>query len=370
MFGRRARASRRQCPKCDQPMNSVSIKGAEIDLCPGCSGMWFDPGELSRAVGFKFKESADGRALAGADRTEHRCPACAVPLYERDLGDHAGVRIDQCPQCSGIFLDRGELTRVQQHFRRAGAPAMESRPSTPEAEGPTYVDANGGLLAALHYLSGLPLEVDVPQTLFPPTVMALIIVNIAVLILAYTHGFADWVREFGMVPAEVLRGRRLHTLLTHMFMHGGVVHLVGNMYFLYISGDNIEERFGWHRFLGFFVLCGVVGALAHAVGAGDPQVPAVGASGAISGLLGAYVVFWPRTRFLIRTFWRIGFWIRPIEYEIPAWAYLGFWILVQVTYVGMDVPGVAWWAHIGGFLTGATVAVICRLHGPNRAPAA
>jgi membrane associated rhomboid family serine protease len=82
------------------------------------------------------------------------------------------------------------------------------------------------------------------------------------------------------------------------------------------------------------------------------------------------VVFWPQTRFLIRTFWRIGFWIRPIEYEIPAWAYLGFWILVQVAYVGMDVPGVAWWAHIGGFVTGVTVAVICRLHGPNRAPAA
>jgi Zn-finger nucleic acid-binding protein len=79
MFGRRAQASRRQCPKCDQPMHYVSVKGAEIDLCSGCSGMWFDPGELSRAVGLKFRESADGRALAGADRTEHRCPACAVP---------------------------------------------------------------------------------------------------------------------------------------------------------------------------------------------------------------------------------------------------------------------------------------------------
>jgi len=136
-----------------------------------------------------------------------------------------------------------------------------------------------GQVTTLHYLSGLPLEMDLPQTLFPPAVIALIIANIVVLILAYTHGFADWVGSFGMVPAEVLRSRRLHTLLTHMFMHRGVLHLIGNMYFLYISGDNLEEPFGWHRFLGLFLVCGIVGALAHAVGTGAPRVPAVGAQG-------------------------------------------------------------------------------------------
>jgi len=128
-----------------------------------------------------------------------------------------------------------------------------------------------------------------------------------------------------------------------------------------VLGDNVEGRLGWHRFLVFYLVCGLFAGALHVAGHPNSQIPAVGASGAISGILGAYLVFFPHNRLLLRYLWRWGFWVHPVRWEVPAWAYLGFWILMQVLFATLNVPGVAWYAHVGGFISGVGVALGARL---------
>ena len=341
-------------------MSPVQARGVGVDVCDSCRGIWCDPGELSRAAGCRVDEHMAGRDVARAARTQYRCPACAVPLYERQLGG-SRVSVDQCVRCNGIYLDSGELTRLELHYQQADAEPLRPPPPRDHSDDKAiYVDPDDSLLAVLHYLCGLPVELDVPQTLFPPIVTALLAANTIVLIAAYGTGLQDWIDKWGLVPTQVLAGRRLETLLTAMFTHAGVLHLLGNAYFLYFAGDNIEERFGWWRFLPFYLTCGLAAGLADALARAGSSTPCVGASGAIAGIMGAYMVLFPHNRFLIRSYARLGFLIRPFECEIPAWAYLLFWIAVQLVFAVMDVPTVAWWAHIGGFACGALTAVAVR----------
>ena len=144
-----------------------------------------------------------------------------------------------------------------------------------------------------------------------------------------------------------------YRLLSSMFLHGGLAHILGNMFFLYVFGDNIEERLGHGRYLLFCLAGGVVATLAHGVFTPVSAVPLVGASGAVSAILGAYIVLFPRQRVL--TF------IPPFFiFWLPAWIYLGYWALIQVVEAvgGLVVvvgDGVAWWAHVGGFLFGTVL---------------
>ena len=140
-----------------------------------------------------------------------------------------------------------------------------------------------------------------------------------------------------------------YRLVSSMFLHGGWAHILGNMFFLYVFGDNIEERMGRVKYLFFYLLGGVVATLAHGVLAPGSPVPLVGASGAISAVLGAYIVLYPRQRVL--TF------IPPLfVFWLPAWIYLGYWGVLQLVQGiagwGAEGSGVAWWAHVGGFLFG------------------
>ena len=139
--------------------------------------------------------------------------------------------------------------------------------------------------------------------------------------------------------------------LTSMFLHGGFLHIIMNMWFLYIFGDNIEDRLGHIRYLIFYLFCGVAAGLIHLFTNWNSNVPTIGASGAISGVMGAYLLLYPRSKILTLIF--IFFFIQFIE--IPAFIFLGIWILLQLFSAGLDpsnVGGVAFWAHIGGFVAG------------------
>jgi len=324
----RRKLTRCRCPKCGVAMSCLAFEGVEVDLCPRCLGMWFDAGELSRAAGLRFDTDPAGKALARAERTTYRCPLCAVPMYRRELDPGSGILAEQCVKCSGLFLDRDEFTRARAHYKSIGAPARA--------------------------------EVNVPQTLFPPVVGSLIVLNTAILVAALLSGLVDWVHALGLVPAEVVSGRHLHTIITSMFMHGGVFHLLGNMYFLYVTGDNVEERLGPWKFLAFYLACGLVATITQVATDIHSAIPMVGASGAISGVLGAYMVLFPHNRFLCRWIFSGGFYYRPIRVEIPAWAYFGFWIALQIVYASLGTPGVAWYAHIGGLACGVVVALCVR----------
>lgn len=153
----------------------------------------------------------------------------------------------------------------------------------------------------------------------------------------------------GIVPAEF----SLPTLITSTFLHGGLLHLVSNMWMLWIFGDNVEDRLGRMRYLLFYMACGVAAGAIHSLTELGSAVPTIGASGAIAGVLGAYFLLYPRAR--VVTLVPLFFW--PLFFEVPAYFFLGFWFLTQVLSGGLAVAGatasgIAWWAHVGGFVTG------------------
>jgi len=139
--------------------------------------------------------------------------------------------------------------------------------------------------------------------------------------------------------------------LTSLFLHGGFLHIIGNMWFLYIFGDNIEDRLGHLRYLLFYLLSGIAAGLIQLMTNWNSNIPTIGASGAIAGVMGAYLILYPRAKIL--TLIPIVFFFQFIE--VPAFIFLGYWLLLQMISAGLtrsDVGGVAWWAHIGGFVTG------------------
>jgi membrane associated rhomboid family serine protease len=147
-------------------------------------------------------------------------------------------------------------------------------------------------------------------------------------------------------------GRQLSHVLTHMFLHGSWMHLLGNMWFLWLFGNNVEDSMGRLRFIAFYLLCGLAAATAQIVTSPASAIPMVGASGAISGVMGAYLLLYPRVR--VYTLVPLGFFITSMA--LPAWVMLGYWFLIQfvsgLVSVGGEGGGVAFWAHVGGFVAG------------------
>jgi len=181
----------------------------------------------------------------------------------------------------------------------------------------------------------------------------IILIAINVLIFIFTFFSADFeneiIWEYGAIPDQILEGKSLLTLITSMFLHGGVMHLVGNMWFLWVFGDNIEHHLGKIKYIIFYFLTGIIAALIHiyTIPAEYMNIPTIGASGAISGILGGYAILFPKNR--IRAF--IWFYFRPIFFYVPAFIYVGIWFLYQLLYLGTPTM-IAYMAHIGGFISG------------------
>lgn len=151
-----------------------------------------------------------------------------------------------------------------------------------------------------------------------------------------------------------------HTVLTSMFLHGGWMHLIGNMWFLWIFGNNVEDAMGHARFVVFYLLCGVAAAMLQAAFDTDSVIPMVGASGAIGGVMGAYVMMYPRVHVHLLVF--LGFYVNTIA--VPAIFMLGYWFLLQLVSgtmaAGSQGGGVAFWAHVGGFIAGVVLNFLFR----------
>jgi membrane associated rhomboid family serine protease len=167
------------------------------------------------------------------------------------------------------------------------------------------------------------------------------------------------VAKYGLVPNAVIRGNDLYTLFTSMFLHADIIHLGGNMLFLHVFGDNVEDTFGHFRYLLFYLVAGFAASLLHiftVLNTIGQSVPTIGASGAIAGVLGAYFVLYPRSRILTLVFL---FWITIVA--IPAVVFLGLWFVYQFLYGTISAGGgVAYWAHIGGFIAGIVFGVAWR----------
>jgi len=199
---------------------------------------------------------------------------------------------------------------------------------------------------------------------FPVVNYALIALNVIVFIFQWLAGPNQeaMIYEFALIPANVTSGvdvGDVSDILTSMFMHGGLLHILGNMLYLWIFGDNVEDSMGKVKYLLFYLIGGFVAALTHILTNPNSQIPTVGASGAIAAVLGAYLVLYPQSK--VETFIPLGFYMRLTV--LPAVIVLGLWFVLQLfngvmSLGAADVGGVAFWAHIGGFVAGVVLARI------------
>lgn len=202
----------------------------------------------------------------------------------------------------------------------------------------------------------IPLGDDNPTRIMPIITWALILANVVVFlweILIDPRLSDQMIRMLGFVPGAIAHQRTYYMFLTSMFLHGGILHLAGNMLYLHIFGDNVEDLCGHIPFLAFYLICGFAGSLLQLASDWGSTVPSIGASGAISGVLGAYVYLFPHVR--IRTAVTFGIFIRLVR--LPAYFLIGFWFIYQVA-LGLLAAdaSVAYWAHVGGFVAGFGLA--------------
>lgn len=227
----------------------------------------------------------------------------------------------------------------------------------------------------------IPLKDLTPRRSFPVVTLVLIALNVIVFLHQVSlspHAADGFIRTYGLVPAKIqlaLAGRRytleqaLLPLFTCMFLHGGFLHILGNMWFLWIFGANVEDRLGPFAYLALYLITGLGSGVAQVLFSWGSHVPSIGASGAISGVLGAYVVFFPHSRILSL----VPLFIIWFLWRVPAVIFIGLWFIVQFlsglgSLGAANVGGVAWWAHIGGFLVGCALAFAAGQRTRTRRP--
>ena len=213
-----------------------------------------------------------------------------------------------------------------------------------------------------------PYKDDNPRILVPVVTYGIIAANVLIFLYQFTLAMsgpeseARFIYMFGLIPAQF----HIINLFTSMFLHGGIAHILGNMWFLWIFGDNIEDSMGHLRFLAFFILTGLIAVGAHVFLSPDSSIPMVGASGAISGIMGAYFIQYPKAR--IKTLVVFG-WFHV--WRIPAWIFLGIWTGMQFLGLGAaatgDGGGIAYAAHLGGLFAGLGLVFLFRKTKPANA---
>ena len=208
----------------------------------------------------------------------------------------------------------------------------------------------------------IPIRDTIPSKNYPIVNHTIIGINVVLYLFEMSQGanLDRFIYIYGLVPARYSvpqiasyfsTGQQLLSLLSFMFLHGGFFHLLGNMWFLYIFGDNIEDRLGPFRYIAFYLLCGITSGLSHLVLNFHSNMPTIGASGAVAGVMGAYLILHPHAKILTL----IPIIIIPWFIEIPAFFFLGLWFVLQflnATGTHGSASGIAWWAHIGGFVFG------------------
>jgi len=328
----------------------------QIDACPVCNGAWFDAGELDRLAGetTTLEAALDPRSRP----SRRRCPRGCGLLHEHDLPGLIRTPVDHCPVCRGIWLDGHERHKLAKSTTREGQQDRKQQ-----------LTRRGAIWAA-QLLVQLPVEVENPARSTPWVVFTLLAAIAAMFVLQLTGvvDLGDCTPGLGGMPIGDLclapiagplrhQWRELgfnaiadgswYTLGSHWLLHGGWAHLLGNCYFLYIFGDNVEHLFGRLRFALFFVLAAIVGGLAEVLLTQNTMAPIVGASGGIAGVMAAYLWCFPRNKlFQVVLF---------IQIKLPVWVYLLVWFGFQALMgarASSDVA-VAWFSHLFGFAFGA-----------------
>ncbi len=352
------------CPRCTKPLDFVRRSQTSTWVCRSCAGHAVNVSVLRRTSEKSRFRAFWGATLQSQIRGHLACPGCRRHMHVVDVEDTSAVidsgavTLDVCRSCTLVWFDPQERAQVlgtqktatalptspPPGLRKKRKPVLEHGLSSPgPSPGPGKRDA--GLLIVLTFF-GLPVESDVQDLRVKPVVTWGLIALMLMVFLWQVGDLSRTIVTYGFIPAEAWRLGGF-TLITSALMHGGWAHLLGNLYFFFTFGDNVEEVLGIKRFLLLLLAAALGGNLLHGLFAPDLTDPCVGFSGAISGVMVFYAIRFPRAGiyvFFIITFLRI-----------PVMVTLGFWLLSQVGIVSMQLAGetnISGLAHMGGAAAG------------------
>jgi len=333
--------AKKYCPHCvDSRLTVNHYQGEEVDLCRQCGGLWFEKGNLNALIAARCHQvdEADyvdnlGPALEPSQR---QCPDCHDPLQVFHLLENLEVDIEVCQRCDGAWVEQEMACKVANSS--AIRHALEDMNRTVSWK--TWI---------FQALLRMPVEYNVKPRQTPWVTMALIAINTLIFLsYAFDPAFAHQViDQFAIAPATIASGQGWWTFVTATFLHGSFLHLAGNMYFLWVTGANLEDALGRWRFIGLYLVCGILaGAVSVAANLGS-TIPSVGASGAIAGLFGMYLLWFPNASL---TFMFVV-WQKKLA---VAW-YFAIWLGLNFFGMAVGGQGIDYWAHIGGFLVGLAI---------------
>ena len=344
------------CPRCRKRLAHVHEERGVTWACPGRDGRALHLSHLRRSVPDEVIDRLDRDAQYATRRSGPPCPSCArsmVPIPLK-VGSRA-VPVDVCPRCRIAWFDREELEALQRRAapppppvaaKKKGTPPSLPRPSPPPLRHPAQTPSGtSGDLAWPHFLPallGFPIELDAPaRARLPVATWTIVGIVTLVSLLAMArpdHGFA-----YAFLPSQPWRHSGW-TFLSSFFLHGGVLHLAGNMYFLWIFGDNVEDHLRPPRYVLLLALATIVGNVVHAATTTLPDVPCVGASGGISGVIAYYALAFPQVRIgvLVRFFWL----------HLTARTAFFVWVGLQTLFAIANEGQVSYVAHLGGAAVG------------------
>ena len=366
------------CPSCNLPLAKVQTGGRILWSCGVCGGRAVTVELLRRTFKPESINPLWAHAIQSQGVSGRNCPSCRKPMIDVAMSDSATVDVDVCVHCHIVWFDRGKadslvplpppasdgLTQPQREaiaMAKVEALAERARGTDFDSAPP---DTWWQWIAAV---CGMPVEFDAPaEEHWPWLTWAFAALMILVTALAYPH-LREVVQAFGLIPAQATRLHGL-TFLSSFFLHAGAFHLIGNLYFLVVFGDNVEDFLRPVKYVALVALAAFVGDLAHIAVDPRSQTPCVGASGGIAGVITFYALQFPQVRleFLMR--WGLV-WFRWIR--LPAWFALVLWILFQCLGAWEQIAGissVSAVAHLGGAATGVVLWLFWRSKTP--APAA
>ncbi len=333
----------KDCPRCaGQKLTPVEAQGQVLDTCEKCNGLWFERGELESAWQHAHGALPPGRALLEEEHTAWGeplpqtgdtagCPDCGTTLQRHQLSPKFQVEVERCPACQGVWVEDSQRCAIYYAPKVRAALTNISKPTN----WPVFL---------FQLFTRLPVEFNMKPRGRPWVNHGLIILNVFIFLMVIAE--ESLYLAGGMIPAELMRGQ-IYTLITYQFQHADLMHIFGNMFFLYLVGDNLEDMMGHYNYLLVYLSGGAFAGLSQWMVDPAGVIPVVGASGSVAALFGIYMIWFRRAR--------LTFMIILYQVKVAPWIFFGVWAVYQIIDMSLGVEGVAYMAHLGGLAFGLAV---------------
>lgn len=353
-----------QCPSCDSKLKQLQFGKFSVLGCKPCDGFWLNKEDLNQFLEFTLELQNKGKKFQKVEQLQNEilngqqgkyCPVCNNPTDTFDWGESEVVSF-KCVKNCGVWIRLKQLGNIVEWWQYQSEVSKNYRffkISEKEDEG--IISTNSDLVRGL---AGWVSD-DVRVIGFPVITTILIVINLLGFILNFI------LRPYQLyllclVPQKFLSNpfENFYSIFTSMFMHADIFHILGNMFFLYLFGKAVEDRIGKWKFILVYLITGIAAGLAHTFLTSEPSIPTLGASGAVSGIMGGYLILFPKAKISFHK----TFFMMPYKINMPAWFYLGVWFVgQQLIGIAGSLGAVAWYAHLSGFAFGLAIIAIMKL---------